>query len=328
MRRFTVLLACAALVSGEQPAAADVASEARFFDELGRHAYNAGEYGKALEAFQLVQEIAPSPRLLYNIALCAELAGRVDMAFTLYGEYLKDADTDTARRAEAKRRTALLKEKLALVEIQSQPPGVVVYVDRKELGAFGITPTTLALTEGEHRVLLERAGFAPNSTSVIAKTAAVTQVSVALEPLFGELTVNVTPSSARLRFLQGEVAVPFGVEQSRYRLPVGQYRVVVSAPGYAPGETIARVREHEVGELDLGLVPLTHATGRLLVDTGKPGAEVFVDGRRIAVTPATLSEVSVGERLVEVRSGSRAARRRATIVEGRALYLRIDLPRP
>ena len=67
----------------------------------GRRAYEAGQYERALESFQLVQDIAPSYRTLYNIALCADLAGRAEMAFSLYQEYLRGDDADAARRSEA-----------------------------------------------------------------------------------------------------------------------------------------------------------------------------------------------------------------------------------
>src|SRR6187200_2154342 len=103
MRTAALALAIGFFALFGRDAAADVASEARFFDEAGRRAYKAGDYGKALESFQLLQEIAPSVGVLYNIALCADLAGRGDMAFSLYGEYLKHDDPDGERRAEAER---------------------------------------------------------------------------------------------------------------------------------------------------------------------------------------------------------------------------------
>ena len=44
MQRLLPVLVCVALVSCERAALADVASEARFFDEIGRRAYQSGEY--------------------------------------------------------------------------------------------------------------------------------------------------------------------------------------------------------------------------------------------------------------------------------------------
>jgi hypothetical protein len=73
------------------------------------------------------------------------------------------------------------------------------------------------------------------------------------------------------------------------------------------------------------LAPLPQPSGRLLVSTGKLAADVYVDGRRMAVTPATLPALSAGQHVVEVRSGARASSRRVTIQAGHATYVELAL---
>jgi hypothetical protein len=304
---------------------ADVASEARFFDDAGRRAYGKGQYEQALESFQLAQEISPSPQLLYNIALCADLAGRRDMAFSLYTEYLKGDDADAQRRQEAEGRAQRLRSKLALVEVASEPPGAAIYVDRKELGQFGVTPITLAVSEGEHHLLLERPGFAPADLPVTAKTGAVIPVHAPLAPVFGRLVVNVTPGTARLTFLRDGVPIAAALDHGGYRLQIGRYQVRASAPSYTSSEAPVAVSAEWTAQLDFGLVPLPQATGLLLVNTGSVSAEVFVDGRRVAVTPATVGGVRVGAHTVEVKASGRTARRSITITEGRPTYVEVEL---
>jgi hypothetical protein len=306
-------------------AAADVASEARFFDELGRKAYEAGDYAKALESFQLLQEIAPSVGVLYNIALCADLAGRRDMAFSLYGEYLKAEDPDGKRRADAEQRVERLKGKLALVMVETDPPGAAVYVDRKELGLFGVTPVTLALPEGQHRLLVEQRGFKAGELPVEVRTGSLARAKAKLTPLFGRLVVNVTPGTTRLRFWRDGLTVTPKMGRGGYELQVGNYTIVANAPGHAPAERHVVVAESQTGQLDLGLAPLPRATGVLLVTTGTTAAEVFVDGKRVAMTPATLSGLEVGAHALEVRAGTRSVRRSITITQGKATYLELDL---
>jgi tetratricopeptide (TPR) repeat protein len=328
MGQHRILLALGAIAFAAGTARADVASEAQFFDALGRSAYERGQFEKALDAFQLVHEIAPSQGVLYNIALCADLAGRREMAFSLYQEYLKGDDPDGQRRSEAQARTERLKAKLALVTIESEPSSAAIYVDRKELGQFGVTPATIAVPDGEHRLLIERPGFAPESVSVVAKSGALATLRVSLSPLYGRLTVRVTPKTAELRILRDDAPAPVHREQGRYRLPAGPYRIVAKANGYAPAESPVLVRENADAVLDLALVRLPQTTGRLLVSTGKIAAEVFVDGKRMAVTPATLTELAVGEHTLEVRAGRHVSRRRIAIVKGRATYVAIDLAAP
>jgi len=325
MRKVACLLLLSAFALLDRDATADVASEARFFDDLGRRAYKAGDYAKALESFQLLQEIAPSVGVLYNIALCADLAGRGDMAFSLYAEYLKRDDPDGERHAEAERRIALLKSKLALVLVETDPPGAAVYVDRKELGQFGTTPVALALAEGEHHLLVERQGYKAADLPVAARTGTESQVKASLTPLFGRLVVNVTPGTTTLRFLRDGVPVTSNLERGGYPLQVGRYQVLASAPGYAPTERQVVVTEDTPAQLDLGLVPLPRATGVLLVSTGKTTADVFIDGRRVAVTPATLTALPVGPHTLEVRAGQQSVRRSVNITQGKPTYLELEL---
>ena len=306
---------------------ADVATEGRFFDAIGRRAYDAGQYEAALEAFLLVQEIAPSNRVLYNIAVCADLAGSSDVAFVQYREYLASDDSDADRRRDAERRAKRLEGKLALVEVTSDPPGAEIYVDRDELGEHGVTPRIIAVAGGERKVILELSGCGAASTRVFARTGSLAHVNVSLERHFGQVAVDVIPQSATLEFLRDKESVPFTVVGGRYRLPVGQYTVRVSAPGYVAATERLLVGERDPGRLAVGLEPLPRPTGRLLVASGTVSADVLVDGVRVAVTPATLPDVPAGEHDVEVRSGPRTSRRHVTIDPGRATYLEVNLGR-
>lgn len=325
MKKLAFVLYCAALGFAPATASAEVASETGFFDALARRAYQAGQYEQALESFQLVQEIAPSPRVLYNIALCADLAGRSDMAFSLYQEYLQGADPDAVRRAEAETRAQRLKPKLALLAVESDPSGASIYVDRKELGQFGITPSTLALSEGEHRLLLERAGFAPQSVPVVVQLGSLATTSVSLPPLLGEVSVELRPASGTLQFLRNGVPFLVSLTEGVYRLPAGEYQMLATAPGYVAAQSPIVVQENERAPQEVTLVPLPRASGRLLVSTGQLSAEVFLDGQRVAVTPATLEELAVGEHTLEVRAQGRVSQCKVTIETGRATYIEINL---
>lgn len=328
MKKRCFVLGWSAITFALSTASAEVAGEAGFFDGIARRAYQAGQYEAALESFQLAWEIAPSPRLLYNIALCADLAGRSDMAFPLYQQYLLGDDSDATRRSEAVSRSERLKPRLALVQIESDPAGANIYVDRKELGQFGVTPTTIALPEGEHQLLLERARFASQSVAVVARRGSIATASALLQPLLGQLSVALTPASATLEFVLSGVSVAGTAAEGSYRLPVGEYQVLASAPGYLASRSPVVVRQNEQSRLELTLVPLPRSVGHLLVSTGQVSAALFIDGQRVAVTPASLEQLEVGAHTLEVRAEERVARRTITVVKGRATYVEIDLGSP
>jgi outer membrane receptor for ferrienterochelin and colicins len=333
--KMRLLVAAGALALASRTAAAEVATEAAFFDAIARRAYQAGQYNLALESFQLALEIAPSPRLLYNIALCADLAERREMAFSLYQEYLQSMDADTVRRAEAQARSQRLQAVLALVDVRSEPAGAVVYVERKELGELGVTPTTIAVAAGEHRLIIEQPGFVPAVVPVIAELGSRVPVRVSLRPLLGKLSLQVTPAAATLELSRDEAAPAALAVQGSQELPVGTYRVRATAPGYQPAQSSVLVQEAGEARLELRLVPVPRAVGKLLVSTGALAAEVFIDGQRVAVTPAALEAVTVGEHTLEVRAqqvapagAPRVVRQTFAIEAGRATYVEIDLGRP
>jgi outer membrane receptor for ferrienterochelin and colicins len=301
------------------------ADEARFFDEVARRAYDARDYKRALEAFWLVHEIAPSPRSLFNIAVCAELGGKHDVAFAMYREYLAEGDPDAARRNEAEARATRLESKLALLEITSDPPGASIYIDRTDLGLYGVTPRTIVVGDGERQVMLELPGHRTEILPAVAKAGTPVRLQVSLKPHLGELAVEVTPANAELEFLRDDKPVAAERVARGYRLPVGSYLVVARAAGYTVARGRAVVRQGETARLALGLAPLPRPTGRLLVSAGKVEADVYVDGRRVAVTPATLPGLNVGAHVVEVRAGSRSVKRTVNIGAGRPTYVEVDL---
>jgi hypothetical protein len=327
MRARAFLFACVFALASTFTRApfATEADEARFFDEAARRAYEARDYKRALEAFWLVHEIAPSPRSLFNIAVCAELGGKHDVAFAMYREYLAGGDPDASRRQEAEARATRLESKLALLEITSDPPGASIYVDRKDLGLYGVTPRTIVVGDGERQVMLELPGYADEIIPAAAKAGSPVRVEVSLKPQLGELAVELTPASAEVQFFRHEKLVQAKPVTRGYRLPVGTYTVVARAPGYTVARARAVVRKGETARLALGLAPLPRPTGRLLVTAGKLAADVYVDGRRVAVTPATLQSLGVGAHVVEVRAGSRSVKRSVSIESGRATYVEVDL---
>jgi outer membrane receptor for ferrienterochelin and colicins len=319
MRRTLFLILAAGLAA--RAAAADVAGEARFFDGLARRAFEAGHYEQALDAFLQANAAARSSRALYNIAICAELARKDTLAFVYYREYLSSDDSDVQRRADAARRLTQLETALALLEVTSSPPGANVYADRVELGSYGTTPVTIVVAEGEHRLLLERDGYVPGSVAARATKGSVTKIELSLPPKLGELSVRTTPAAAKLEFLLDGVAVTANAKHARYELPVGRYVVRVSAPGYVPAEARAVVHEGRVVEMELTATPLPRPTGRLLVASAVD-AQVFLDGVRVAVTPATLSNTAVGAHQLELRAPDGQSWKRSLIVqEGRTTYV-------
>lgn len=308
-------------------ASASTAMMTRYFDEVARAAYDKEEPRDALQAFLLVDALTPTPLSAFNVGLVADLAKERELAFAYLSRYLASGDTDAERRAEATRRMGALRKRLALVRVESSPPGATIYVDRRALGAYGVTPATIVVEPGDHAIDLDHPDFLPGKAQARARRGAEAKTELTLAPRTGGLDVSASAKGTlQARDATGKVhSLEFG---RRAELPVGRYRVRLEAPLHQPEEADVVVREGLVASVALAPTPLPPPTGRLLVATKGVRAQVWVDGKARSSTPATIGRLAVGDHDVEVRApGHRPWRQRVTIREEKAVFLEPKLER-
>lgn len=317
------LLVLAAVSCVGALARADDAAESRFYDGVARDAYTHRRWDDAIEGFLRAHRAAPSARLLYNVALAAELAHRDELAFAYYEEYLAQPDADASRRDDASRRHEALGARLALVRVETSPPGAAIYADRRDLGSLGTTPRVIALPAGAHHLELALDGHHAHTADVTAVVGTPAAVEVTLAPHTGHLTAHVTPSAATV--VARREGAPDVIVSSETELPVGHYELVASAPGYreARAEVVVTADTHAERSLLLEAVPMP--TGRLLVSTGSARARVSVDGEDRAETPARLT-IPVGHHVLDVRGeGFVPWHAEIDVTESRATLVTVDL---
>lgn len=330
MRRLLALVIVVVTVLGVghgAPARADDAAESRFFDRVGRRAFAQRRYERALASFLRAQRAAPSPRGLYNIAVCARLAHRDALAFTSFEQLLARSDVDDALRTDALAQRDALARTLALVTIESDPPGATIYVDRRDLGAYGTTPATLALPPGPHQIELVRENHDGATVGVEASTGQTRHARATLPRHVGRVRVDASPPSATIvaQGEEGEVPLAVGVVAS---LPVGTYTLVGTADGFQASTTTVTVVAGAETTRSLALTPIPAPRGRVLVSTGAVTARVSVDGVVVSETPARLDGVAVGPHRVTVSAeGWREWSQEVEVREGRTTFLSITLVR-
>jgi hypothetical protein len=86
-----------------------VPDKARQLVDKGRAYHDAGEYRRAIAAFQEAYALAPSPGLLFNLAQAYRLAGDCDDAAWMYHRYL-DTNPSTERRTVAENQLAIVEK--------------------------------------------------------------------------------------------------------------------------------------------------------------------------------------------------------------------------
>ena len=282
----------AASAAAVSAAAVDVADEADLHFSLGTRRFLAHDYTSALEHFLASNRLVPNRNVVFDIADCyAQLKSYPD-AYRYYLQAL-EGETDANERTRILRAITKAAASVAVLRLRTEPPGATLYIDRKDLGARGLSPRVLAFPAGNYRVLAELDGYQPASSSEITATVGSdNEVVLKLERIVRPVKILGAPAGAEVKADTGEsCALPCELQ-----LPVGVATLTASAPGYVKVKQDLRV--HESGNEPLEL-ELRAQTGRLVVNTDERGATVQIDGRLAGFTPAVL-DVQVGARTIRI----------------------------
>jgi len=168
----------------------------------------------------------------------------------------------------------------APVEIVTEPAGATVLVDGEPQGT---TPATLEIDAGEHEIEVRLAGYnAWQSKIDVTANEPLALPPVTLVQADGRIELASTPSEAAVS-VDGEFR---GRTPLTLRLRPGRaHRITLTKPGY---EAVTRELSVEADSGRRLTIELPAQYGEIQVSSEPPQAEVWVDGRREAVTPATL----------------------------------------
>ena len=168
--------------------------QARSDFERGAALYRAGDFRAALEAFEAAQARAPTPQTLFNIARSQERLGQLADAVDSYSAYLAAAPS-AADRAAVKARIDELRARLPLeasLRVSVEPPSAVA-VDGE---AAGLSPVSVRLRPGSHRVRATQDGYQPLERDVELAPGARVQLELSLVPLIPPLATTEVPEAA------------------------------------------------------------------------------------------------------------------------------------
>jgi hypothetical protein len=108
---------------------AEVRKEAARRYAEGTHAFDAGDFTRAGEAFDAAYRLAPHPDALWNAARAWHRAGELARAANLYARYLREAPRDAPDRPSALAAQKQLASKLGRIEIHAEDGVEDVRVD-------------------------------------------------------------------------------------------------------------------------------------------------------------------------------------------------------
>lgn len=313
-----LLWGCVSMLAA--PALADdTADEADLKFRLGAEAYQRGDYRGALEHFLVSNRLVPNRNVIYNIARCYEELRQFPEAYRYFTLALQ-AETEKETQARIVRALGSIRQHVAVLEIESDPPGATVFIERRDLGPRGNTPTSLGLKPAAYVVLAELPGYYPARAEVPALAAGQAQrVSLKLEPILGTIKIPTSLAGSTVRVDDAQ-AKPACQAPCELQLSEGRHTLHFERAGYQAAQLQVEVRAKQVQTLAVELVALT---GSVVVSTDEPGALIEVDGRPRGFTPQVLT-LPVGRHALRVALAGYKPVTRDVRVEN-ARELRVDV---
>lgn len=312
------------IVSGSRPVRADSgADEADVRFQRGTALYKAGRFDEALVEFFASNRLAANRNVVFNIARSYEALRKYEQAYRYYAEYIA-SESDPGERTAAQRRLKELAPQVALLRIESTPPGATVYLDRKDLGGRGQTPLLIAHPPGQVQILVELPGHKLASKKVSIERGRETKAALSLELIVGTLTIDATPA-ARVYVDRAEGDTPSArkatTTPASLHLPPGRHSIELEADGYRAQRRDVVIRADGETTLRAVLEERPPASGTVVLASTIKGALVVVDGIERGFTPAVL-DLPVGDHEVEVKNEGYGVWRRTVTVDndGRSFY--------
>lgn len=176
---FAAAASAVPVASAQQQPSAKALAEARTRYDKGKQLYTEGAFDAALAELQRSYDLAPSYKILYNIALVQR--ARNDFAGSLgaYEKYLGDGakELTAARKQEVQKEIDNLRTLVAKADIKTSVDGAEITLDDSPVGKSPLSG--LVLNPGSHRIGASKEGR-QNAVKVI-KVAGGDSVTVELE---------------------------------------------------------------------------------------------------------------------------------------------------
>ena len=202
------------------------------------------------------------------------------------------------------------------IKIDSQPQQAAIYVDNKESGVKGYTPSTIRLPKGTYTIILELPGFRPVSKPITVTRSEGFIFTLERQAKPAVLDVRATSSNDAATGAQLFVdGAPVGTVPARVEVPAGKHRIEVKKAGYNDFADTADVAEGDQRQMVIDLQQAVKK-GALLVTSDQPGADVFLDGVRKDSTPALISDIPEGQHSLEVKKDQLDWKQIVTVVGG------------
>ena len=202
-----------------------------------------------------------------------------------------------------------------IVTFTSKPSGAVVQMDGRMICQDTSKACRRLVAPGRHQVVMEKEEYLQRKGLIIVDEA--TSVDWALDPDFGWLTVQSTPSGLPVR-INGKAVGNTPIDRRRF--PPGAYKVmVVDDRHYKAGRQVQLSREeHE--RITVNPQPRLGGVAIEGVDSQGNAAQsaVWIDGKEVGTTPYR-AKILIGSHEVELRHETYGLARKTIVVQEKTI---------
>ena len=344
-----ICITIAALAGRVRADDADALKKAQSFFDQAQTDYLQGRYDEAAKEFQDAYAARPFPQFLYNVGAAFHMKGKkasdveaYGKAVEFYKKYLSE-EPNAADKAKVEKAIGVLEAEIkrlkepgagsgagsaatpsqevqslgevkvrGLVVIESEPQGATIYLDDTKKGAFATTPWSGSL-DGEHKIMLEKKGYRPVDTTIIADPTklVVYKGGMSQDSYLSWLDVTSNVAGADV-FIDDKSVAPRKAPTGTNVAP-GKHTVWVSAEGYdeyqesidvAPGQNYtvkALLKGSPLGRLDV-------------VGLGIEDSRIMLDGKELCDHGPCIKNVPEGDHTLTVtRPGYKSYTKTITI---------------
>ncbi len=291
----TLMLAAITCTALPLSQADGVADEADLQFQLGAAAYAKANFDNALEHFLASNRLVPNRNVMFNIARAFEQVGRFADAYRYYVDAGRDG-SEGKLGSDVAAALARIAPKVVVIQLDTIPAGATVYVNRKNLGSIGTTPSQLGVPAGQYSIIAELPGYEPYQSPMIdGKIGGTHKLQVTLKAILGKVAITgSTGTEARFDDDRGAAAcqVPCTKE-----LQPGEHTVFFRKPGFTAPMQRFTVAEKQTVTLTVETVP---QAGSLLISAEENNALIEIDGKPAGFTPTVVTGVAVGKRHLRI----------------------------
>ena len=289
-----VLVVATVLCWGNVSRADDGADEADLQFQLGAERYEQNDFKGALEHFLASNRLVANRNVLFNVARTYEQLKRAADAYRYYVQAL-EGETSPPARKRVDDALVRITPFVAILKIETDPPGATVYLDRKDLGPRGEAPRTLGLPEGKRKVIVEKPGYEQAESALVElKVGQETKVSLKLKQILGSARLEGEPG-AQVK-VDDEQGAPLCSVPCILQVTPGRHTFFFVKEGFQTSESTVEIPPNQITPVR---ARLSTQTGALVVSSDVRDALISLDGQAVGFSPAVLN-VPVGKHEVRI----------------------------